>query len=89
MIQRYDMAPYAMGWEKNDDGEVCMSRDVEELEAKYAELESNYYKLLEAHIIMNEALEWLTTDACFLNCSHASKRQFAVKTLQRVAEVMP
>lgn len=52
MIQRYDMAPYAMGWEKNDDGEVCMSRDVEELEAKYC-------KLTEAHDIALQALGYI------------------------------
>jgi hypothetical protein len=63
----------AVGW--------CTDEDVTELEA-------NHYKLLQAHTIMKEALEWLTTDACFLNCSHASKRQFAVETLKRVAEVM-
>lgn len=55
MIQRYDMAPYAMGWEKNDDGEVCMSRDVEELEAKYQ-------KLLREHTFMIRALQWIADD---------------------------
>ena len=58
MIKRYDMTRYGLVWE-----EACMSRDVEELEAVHQ-------KLLEAHTIMKEALEWLTTDACFLNCSH-------------------
>lgn len=57
--------------------------------ADNAELEAVHQKLLQAHTIMKEALEWLTTDACFLNCSHISKREFAVKTLKRVAEVMP
>ena len=74
-VQRYHV--YNVGGEDT----YCRDEDVAELEAVYC-------RLLEAHMIMKEALEWLTTDSCFLNCSHTSKRQFAVKTLKRVAEVM-
>ena len=80
MIQRYDWSEF--GYVECSYGDLCKSEDV-------AKMEDKYCKLLEAHMIMKEALEWLTTDACFLNCSHMSKREFAVKTLQRVAEVMP
>ena len=75
-VQRYHV--YNVGGEDT----YCRDEDV-------AELEAVHQKLLEAHTIMKEALEWMTTDACFLNCSHMSKREFAVKVLQRVAEVMP
>ena len=37
-LQRWDLAPYAMGWEKNDDGEVCMSYDVQRLEESHAKM---------------------------------------------------
>tara|TARA_R110000868_G_scaffold373922_1_gene638275 strand:- start:1142 stop:1417 length:276 start_codon:yes stop_codon:yes gene_type:complete len=79
---------YAMGFEKNDDGEVCMSTDVERLEAKHTELEAKHCKLLEAHRIMKEALEWMTTDACYIEYPFFSKIEMATKTLERVTEVL-
>lgn len=82
------MAAYQMGYEKNDDGEVCMSRDVEELEAKYA-------KLVEAHGIALEALRYISK---LYNDSkpvyqvaydaYAMKSEAAM-ALERINEVMP
>ena len=62
----------------------CKSEDV-------GTLEVDYQKLLEAHRIMKQALEWMTTDGCLIDLVdylHMSKRELAVKTLQRVNEVM-
>jgi len=75
-VQRYHV--YNVGGEDT----YCRDEDV-------AELEAVHQKLLQAHTIMKEALEWLTTDACLADYSHMSKRDFAVKTLKRVTEVMP
>ena len=73
------MAPYAMGWEKNDDGEVCMSRDVEELEAKYL-------KLLREHTFMIGSLQWIADD----DCTVYKKQQIAINSLRYVnAQVTP
>lgn len=74
-VQRYHV--YNVGGEDT----YCRDEDVAELEAKH-------YKLLEAHKIMQEALEWMTTDASTIAYSHIAKRRLAVKTLQHVAEVM-
>ena len=74
-VQRYHV--YNVGGEDT----YCRDEDVAELEAKYC-------KLLEAHRIMKQALEWMATDASLIDYSHMSKREFAVKTLQRVGEVM-
>lgn len=73
MIQRYDMAAYQMGYQKNDDGEVCMSRDVEELEAKYQ-------KLLREHTFMITALQWIADDGSTLY----KKKQIAINSLRYV-----
>lgn len=66
-VQRYHV--YNVGGEDT----YCMDEDVAELEAKYC-------KLLEAHRIMKQALEWMTLASV--------NRHVAVKTLERVAEVM-
>ena len=67
-VQRYHV--YKVGGEDT----YCRDEDVAELEAVYC-------KLLEAHRIMKQALEWMTLASV--------NRHVAVKTLERVAEVMP
>lgn len=37
-LQRYEMGDYCSGYVPNDDGEVCMSYDVQGLEESHAEL---------------------------------------------------
>lgn len=37
-LQRYEMGDYCSGYVPNDDGEVCMSYDVQRLEESHAEL---------------------------------------------------
>ena len=37
-LQRYEMGDYCSGYVRNDDGDVCMSYDVERLEKSNAEL---------------------------------------------------
>lgn len=37
-LQRYEMGDYCSGYVRNDDGDVCMSYDVERLEKSHAEL---------------------------------------------------
>ena len=41
MLQRYSMGDHWNCFVEDDDGELCMSRDVDELEAMYAELVAN------------------------------------------------
>ena len=37
-LQRYEMGDYCSGYAPNDDGEVCMSYDVQRLEESHKEL---------------------------------------------------
>jgi hypothetical protein len=85
-LQRYTMGDHWNCFVEDDDGELCISRDVYELEAKYAQLEASHAELLERAEDISKLLEYfvVTNEYVELTIEH-----FRAAIAKAKGEVMP